>query len=100
VEDNSGSQSSTPHENFAGVIRPDWVPNTGFAGVVVDQGKIEVRNVAAIEKGACTVTAIFRMPLGSELAKRLSSEGSSDVITVSPTRFHVGGLSHKDPRDD
>jgi serine phosphatase RsbU (regulator of sigma subunit) len=95
VEDNNGSQSPTPHEDSADVIRPDWVPDNDFAGVVVDQGKLEVRNVAAIEKDACKVTAIFRMPLGSELAKRLSSQGSSDVITVSPTRFHVGGLSHK-----
>jgi serine phosphatase RsbU (regulator of sigma subunit) len=95
LEDDNGSQSPTPHEDSADVIGPDWVPDTGFAGVVVDQGKLEVRNVAAIEKGACKVTAIFRMPLGSELAKRISSEGSSDVITVSPTRFHVGGLSHK-----
>ena len=54
------------------MIRPDWVPDTGFAGVVVDQGKLEVRNVAAIERDAGKITAIFRMPLGSELAKRLS----------------------------
>ena len=35
------------------------------------------------------------MPLGSELAKRLSLGGSSDVITVPPRQFYVGGLSHK-----
>ena len=35
------------------------------------------------------------MPLGSELAKRLSLGGNSDVIAVSPRQFYVGGLSHK-----
>jgi serine phosphatase RsbU (regulator of sigma subunit) len=95
VEGSKGSQSLLAREGLANVILPDWMPEAGFAGLVVDQGKLDVRSVAAHEEGTCKVTAIFSMPLGSELAKRLSSEGSSDLITVSPTRFHVGGLSHK-----
>ena len=55
VEDNNRSRSPTPREDSADVIRPDWVPDTGFAGVVVDQGKLEIRNMAAIENGACKV---------------------------------------------
>jgi hypothetical protein len=86
VEDNNGSQLPTPHEDSADVIRSDWVPETGFAGIVVDQGKLEVRNVAAIEKDACKVTAIFRMPLGSELAKRLSSGGELGCDDRFPPR--------------
>ena len=73
---------------------PDWLPDTGFTGIVVDHGQLEIRNVATLEKGACRVAAIFRMPLGPELARRLSG-GGSDVIAVSPRQFYVGGLSHK-----
>ena len=62
---------------------------------LVDHGQLEIRNIAALEKGACRVAAIFRMPLGSELAKPLSLRGSSDVIAVSPRQFYGGGLSHK-----
>jgi serine phosphatase RsbU (regulator of sigma subunit) len=95
VEGSKSSQSLLAREGSANVILPDWLPNPGFAGLVVDQGKLDVRSVAVHEEGACKVTAIFSMPLGSELAKRLSTEGNSDVIAVSPRRFRIGGLSHK-----
>src|SRR6202035_3324243 len=90
-----GSPSLVPEEGLATVGLPNWLPDTGFTGVVVDHGQLEIRNIAELEKGACRVAAIFRMPLGSELAKRLSLGGSSDVIAVSPRQFYVGGLSHK-----
>jgi serine phosphatase RsbU (regulator of sigma subunit) len=90
-----GSPSLIPDDGLTSVGLPNWVPDTGFAGVVVDRGQLEIRNIAALKKRACNVAAIFRMPLGSELAKRLSLGGSSDVIPVAPRRFYVGGLSHK-----
>ena len=95
VDFRQGSHSSVPDHGMADVDLPGWLPDTGFSGVVVDHGQLEIRDIAAIEKGPCRVAAIFRMPLGSELAKRLSLGGSSDVIPVSPSQFHLGGLSHK-----
>jgi hypothetical protein len=95
VDFRKGSPSFVPDEGLTNAALPNWLPDTGFTGVVVDHGQLEIRNIAAIEKGACRVAAIFRMPLGSELAKRLSLGGSSDVIAVSPRQFYVGGLSHK-----
>src|SRR5580693_1024303 len=82
-------------EGLTNVRLPNWLPDTGFTGVVVDHGRLEIRNIAALEEGACRVAAIFRMPLGPELARRLSLGGSSDVIAVSPRQFYAGGLSHK-----
>ena len=95
VDFGKGSPSLVPDEGSTHVSLPNWLPDTGFTGVVVDHGQLEIRNVAAIEKGACRVAAIFRMPLGSELVKRLSLGGNSDVMAVFPRQFYAGGLSHK-----
>jgi serine phosphatase RsbU (regulator of sigma subunit) len=89
VEDTKGTQSLLPGAEPAEVKHPDWLPKTGFTGLVVDRGRIEIRNILAQQKGACRVTAIFSLPLGSELAKRLSSAGSMEVTAVSPRPFHV-----------
>ena len=91
----NGSPSLVSDEGLTSVSLPNWLPDTGFAGLVIDHGQLEIRNIAVLEKRACSVAAIFRMPLGSELAKRLSLGGSSDAIAGSPKRFYVGGLSHK-----
>ncbi|HTB15302.1 MAG TPA: SpoIIE family protein phosphatase [Bryobacteraceae bacterium] len=95
VDFRKDSPSLVPEEGLTDVDLPNWLPDSGFTGIVVDHGQIEIRNIAALEEGACRVAAIFRMPLGSELAKRLSLGGNSDVITVPPRQFYVGGLSHK-----
>ena len=95
VDFRKGSPSLVPDEDLNNVGLPNWLPDTGFTGVVVDRGQLEIRNIATLEAGACRIAAIFRMPLGSELAKRLSLGGSSDVIAVPQRRFYVGGLSHK-----
>jgi serine phosphatase RsbU (regulator of sigma subunit) len=71
------------------VKHPDWLPETGFSGLVVDRGQLEIRNVVMQHRGACNVTAVFSLPLGSELAKRLSSAGGMAVKTVSPKPFRA-----------
>ena len=71
------------------VKHPDWVPETGFAGLVVDGGQIEIRDVLARQQSACNLTVIFSLPLGSDLAKRLSSAAGMEVTTVSPRQFRV-----------
>jgi serine phosphatase RsbU (regulator of sigma subunit) len=68
---------------------PDWLPETDFAGLVADHGRLEILNVATRQKDACKITAIFRMPLGSELAKRLSSAASMTVTPLTPRPFRA-----------
>jgi serine phosphatase RsbU (regulator of sigma subunit) len=82
-------QSLLPQLDPAFVKHPDWLPATGFTGLVVDRGQIEIRSVLAQQKGACKATAIFTLPVGSELAKRLSSAGGMQVTTVPPRPFRV-----------
>jgi hypothetical protein len=52
-------------------------------------GHIEIRDVVARKESACNLTVIFSLPLGSELAKRLSSAAGMDVIPMSPRQFRV-----------
>lgn len=89
VEGATGLKSSLPEPDPAMDRRPDWLPENGFSGLVVDRGQLEIRNVIVQHRGACNVTAIFSLPLGSELAKRLSSAGGMAVKTVNPKPFRA-----------
>ena len=95
VEDARGVQSLLPGTDPAGVKQPGWLPQTQFAGLVEDGGQLEIRNVVVQQKGRCKVTATFSLPLGPELAKRLSSAASMEVTAVSPRpiRVHSSSLS-------
>ena len=89
VDSPHGEQSLLPASNRAIIDFPNWLPQTGFAGLVVDRGQIEIRNVLRGARGACKATAIFSLPIGSELARRLSLAASVAVIPVSPKLFRV-----------
>ena len=77
------------------VKHPDWLPETGFAGLVVDGGQIEIRDVLARQQRACNLTVIFSLPLGSDLAKRLSSAAGMEVTAMSPRPFRVHSPSQQ-----
>ena len=89
VEDSRGVQSLLKRREPAAVKNPDWLPEAGFAGLVADQGQIEIRNIVVQQRGACKATAVFSLPVGSELAKRLSSAAGLEVTAVSPMLFSV-----------
>lgn len=89
VEDPRGVRSLLPGPNPALVKHPDWLPGNGFTGLVVDRGQLEIRNVVMRQEDACKLTAIFNLPLGSELAKRLSLAATVAVTPVSPRLFRV-----------
>jgi len=89
VENTKGVRSFVRWPVAPRVKPPAWLPETGFAGLVVDRGQIEIRNVVVQQRGGCNATAIFSLPLESELAKRLSSAAGIEVTTVSPRQFRV-----------
>jgi serine phosphatase RsbU (regulator of sigma subunit) len=60
-----------------------------FAGLAVDHGRLEIRNIITRQLGGCRATASFSLPLGSQLAKRLSVADSLEVMPVSPRPFRV-----------
>jgi hypothetical protein len=83
------SEPLLPQADPVLVKHPDWLPETGFTGLVVDHGQLEIRNVLIEQKGVCKVTVIFKLPLGIELAKRLSTASSMEVTTVTPRPFRM-----------
>jgi serine phosphatase RsbU (regulator of sigma subunit) len=89
VESPGGERSLLPGPSRVFVKHPDWLPDGDFAGLVADRGQLEIRNVLTRQRGACKATAIFSLPLGSELARRLSSAANMAVTTVSPRPFRV-----------
>jgi serine phosphatase RsbU (regulator of sigma subunit) len=95
VEDKWGARSLLAGPGVTVVKNPNWLPETGFAGLVVDRGQLEIRNVVAQQKSACKVTATFGLPLGSELAKRLSSAAGLEVTPLIPRLFRVPQLGNE-----
>jgi serine phosphatase RsbU (regulator of sigma subunit) len=89
VESPRGVQSVLPGSTRVFGKHPEWLPDTDFAGLVVDRGQLEIRNVLTRQRDSCKATATFTLPLGSELAKRLSSAASMAVTSVSPRPFRV-----------
>src|SRR3989454_1208340 len=89
LEGTGDVQSVLLGSDRSGVETPDWVPESGFTGLVVDRGQLAIRNVLAQQKGACKLRVMLSLPLGSELAKRLGSASGMEVTTVSPGPFRV-----------
>jgi len=89
VEKPGGVQSLLPGSNRLFDKPTNWLPNSEFAGLVADRGQLEIRSVLTRQTGACKMTATFSMPLGFELAKRLSSAASMAVTAVSPRPFRL-----------
>jgi serine phosphatase RsbU (regulator of sigma subunit) len=85
----SGMQSLLPGPDPVGVMHPPWLPQAGFTGLVVDRGHLDIRNVLTQQKGSCKVTVVFSLPLGAELARRLSSAAGMEVTTIAPKPFRV-----------
>jgi len=95
VEGTSGLQVLLRGQGTPLVKHPDWLPEAGFAGLVVDRGQIEIRDVLARQQSACNATVIFSLPLGSELAKRLSSAAGMEVTAISPRPYRVHSPSQR-----
>jgi hypothetical protein len=79
-----GSPSLVPDEGLTNVGLPNWLPDAGFTGVVVDHGQLEICNIAALEKGACRAAAIFRMPLGFLPPLRVGTRRFESVTSAPP----------------
>jgi len=89
VQGAGGEQSLLPGSDRVPVKRPNWLPDADFSGLVVDRGQLGIRNIVTRQKDACKLTAVFNMPVGPELAKRLSLAADVAVTPVSPRLFRV-----------
>jgi len=53
--------------------KPKWLDSDSFAGVVVDQGNLEIRSFRTAERPGCSVTMLERIPIGDSFLKELAS---------------------------
>ncbi|HTU47215.1 MAG TPA: SpoIIE family protein phosphatase [Bryobacteraceae bacterium] len=53
--------------------KPKWLDSDSFAGVVVDQGHLEIRSFRTAERPGCSVTLLERIPIGNSFLKQLAS---------------------------
>jgi serine phosphatase RsbU (regulator of sigma subunit) len=81
--------------NVAVIAKPDWLSQMGFTGLVADSGQLEIRNVAESRRDQCTVTAVFQLPLGAEVAQRLSDATNLKISAVQPKIFRVRGATQR-----
>jgi serine phosphatase RsbU (regulator of sigma subunit) len=89
VEKPGGVHSLLPGSNRLFDKPTNWLPGAEFAGLVADRGQLEIRSILTRQSGACKMTATFSLPLGFELAKRLSSASGIAVTAVSPRPFRL-----------
>jgi serine phosphatase RsbU (regulator of sigma subunit) len=89
VEGAGGMQSVLRGSNRITGKLPNWLAQANFAGLVADNGRLEIRNVVTRQRDSSKATAIFSLPLGPELARRLSSASGMEVTPVLPRPFRV-----------
>ena len=87
MDDSEGTQLLPPQTNASMIAKPAWLRQTGFTGLVADNGQLEIRNLAERKQGQCTVTAVFQLSLGPEVARRLSAAGDIEIRPVQPKIF-------------
>jgi serine phosphatase RsbU (regulator of sigma subunit) len=91
MEDRRGAQLLPPQTNASEITRPNWLTHHNFTGLIADHGRLEIRNLAERNLSGCTVTAIFQVPLGPEVARRLSAAADFDIKPVRQRIFRVHG---------
>jgi serine phosphatase RsbU (regulator of sigma subunit) len=71
------------------IAKPDWLRQRVFNGMVAENGQLEIRNLAERTQGQCTMTAVFQLSLGPEMARRLSASGDIKITPVQPRIFRA-----------
>ena len=89
MDDSRGTQLLPPQTNVPMIAKPDWLQQTVFTGLVADNGQLEIRDVAERKQGPCTVTAVFQLPLGPEVAGRPSTAADIEIRPVQPRIFRT-----------
>jgi serine phosphatase RsbU (regulator of sigma subunit) len=89
MDDRGGMQLLPPQTNSSVIAKPDWLQQTVFNGLVAENGQLEIRNLAERKQGQCTMTAVFQLSLGPEVARRLSAAGDIEIRPVQPKIFRT-----------
>ncbi len=68
----------------SGSFEHAWHDTGDFAGVVADQGHLEIRSFRRLEREGCSVMLTSRVALGDRFLEQLSSAAGLQVVDTSP----------------
>ncbi len=89
MDDSQGTQLLPPQTNPSVIAKPYWLQQRVFTGLIAGNGQLEIRNFAERKQGQCTVTAVFRLSLGPEVASWLSAAANLEIRPVQPRIFQT-----------
>ena len=95
VDDSRGTQLLPPKTNASVLAKPAWLRQGVFTGLIADNGQLDIRNVAETKQAECAVTAVFQVPLGADLARRLSAAANLKISPVQPKIFRAHGATQR-----
>ena len=64
--------------------RSTWHDTGSFAGIVADQGSLEMRSFRSVERAGCSVTVLVRNPLDTSFLERLSRTAGLQLSNGKP----------------
>ena len=70
-------------------VTPGWLKAPSFAGIVRDEGVIEIRSFHALRRGVRTLTAIQHTPLTPEYLRQLSSDIGLQMCDHNPVMLKL-----------
>jgi serine phosphatase RsbU (regulator of sigma subunit) len=65
-------------------VNPRWLSEPSFAGVVEDQGRLDIRFMGTAKRDGCSVRAVVRIPLGESFFSELSNTSGLEIVDSTP----------------
>jgi hypothetical protein len=59
--------------------KPAWLGADSFAGIVVNQGRLEIRSFRLVERESCSISVLVRVRLNESFLNRLSSQAGLEI---------------------
>jgi serine phosphatase RsbU (regulator of sigma subunit) len=63
---------------------PQWLNTPSFAGIVEDEGSLEIRFLRTVKREGCFVRILVRIPLGNLFLNQLSSASGLEIVNSKP----------------
>ncbi|HYZ85559.1 MAG TPA: SpoIIE family protein phosphatase [Bryobacteraceae bacterium] len=63
---------------------PPWLQTQSFAGIVEDQGELEIRFVRTVQRAACSMRILVRIPINESFLDQLARVAGLEIVTSKP----------------
>jgi len=68
--------------------RPSWLRKGSFAGIVADQGSLEIRSFHEAERERCCLMILVRTPLSGSFLEQMAREAGLQISDSKPMLLH------------